>query len=187
MGNKETRNRLIEVTKRLLTEGNSLETLTARCISSEAGVNLAMINYCFKSKDELLKIAVEEIVAAEFNKYATVNSDNSTAKEQLRNVLYHVCKAMLKYSTLTRISIPYILLNEEISLPYDILPFIKKHYEGIKDETQCKVIAFHIVYTMQLIFYRSKDFYRYSGIDIDDELKMEEFLDSQLDLFLGNE
>jgi len=186
LGNKETRNRFIEVTKRLLMEGNSLETLTARHISSEAGVNLAMINYCFKSKDELLKIAVEEIVAAEFNKYVDIKSDNSTAKEQLRNILYHVCKAMLKYSSLTRISIPYIMLNEEISLPYDILPFIKKHYEGKKDETQCKVIAFHIVYTMQLIFYRSKDFYRYSGIDVDDEAMMEEFLDSQLDLFLGS-
>lgn len=187
MGNKETRNKLIKVTRRLLMEGNNLETLTARQISCEAGVNLAMINYCFKSKDELLKIAVEEIIAIEFSKYAETKADNYTAKEQLRNILIHVCKVMIKYSSLTKMSIPYILLNDEISLPYDILPFIKKHYDGKKDETQCKVIAFQMVYTMQLIYYRSKDFYRYSGIDVDDVLQMEEFLDSQLDLFLGGE
>lgn len=187
MGNKETRNKLIEATKHLLIEGSSLEALTARHISSEAGVNLAMINYCFKSKDELLKIAVEEIIAEEFSKYANVKSDNSTAKKQLKTTFYHVSKAMIKYRSLTKMSIPYILLNEDISLPYDILPFIIKHYEGKRDETQCKVIAFHIVYTMQLIFFRSRDFYKYSGINVEDEAKLEEFLDSQLDLFLEGE
>lgn len=52
-----TRTKLIETTKRLLTDGTPLESLTAHQISIEAGTNLAMINDCFKSKDELFNNA----------------------------------------------------------------------------------------------------------------------------------
>lgn len=128
MTNQDTRNKLIVTTKHLLTDGTPLETLTARQISNEAGTNLAMINYCFKSKDELLKIAVDEIIAEEFNQHSQMNYPDKSAKEQLRELLLHVYNAMIKYRELTKLSIPYLMLNDEISLPLDILPFIKMHF-----------------------------------------------------------
>ena len=185
MANQDTKNKLISTTKRLLTDGTSLETLTARQISKEAGTNLAMINYCFKSKDELLKIAVDEIVSEEFNQYSQLDYSDKTAKKQLRELLLHVCYAMIKYRELTKLSIPYLMLNDEISLPLDILPFIKTHFGQKKSESECRVIAFQIVYTMQLIFYRAEDFRKYSGIDITNEEQLQDFLDNQLNLFLG--
>lgn len=191
MNNKEkksiavtTKDKLIETTKQLLESGANPETLTARFISSKAEVNLAMINYCFQSKDELIKIAVDRIVAEEFQKYARIHSQEVAPKEQLKEILRYVCKAMIKYQSLTKLSIPYLLLNSEISLPYDILPFIKEHFGTKKTETECKVIAFHIVYALQLIFYRSEDFYKYCGINISEEEAMQVFLEEQLNFFL---
>jgi AcrR family transcriptional regulator len=185
MANQDTRKKLIETTKQLLTNGASLEAVTARQISSEAGTNLAMINYCFKSKDELIKIAVDEIVAEEFSQHSQPGFSDRSAKEQLREILLHVCNAMIKYRELTKLSIPYLMLNDVISLPLDILPFIKTHFGAKKGETECRVIAFQMVYTMQLIFYRADDFRKYAGIDITDPTQLLTFLDSQLDLFLG--
>ncbi|MFT8887614.1 MAG: TetR/AcrR family transcriptional regulator [Ethanoligenens sp.] len=185
MANQDTRNKLIATTKRLLTDGNPLEILTARQISNESGTNLAMINYCFKSKDELLKIAVDEIIAEEFNQHSQMESPDKSAKEQLREMLLHVCNSMIKYRELTKLSIPYLMLNDEISLPLDILPFIKTHFETKKNETECRVIAFQMIYTMQLIFYRADDFRKYCGIDITNEQQLQGFLDAQLNLFLG--
>lgn len=187
MASQDTRNKLIVATKGLLTDGTLLETLTARQISTVAGTNLAMINYCFKSKDELLKIAVNEIIAEEFNQYSRMDTPDISAKWQLRELLLHVCNAMIKYRELTQLSIPYLMLNDEISLPLDILPFIKAHFGVKKSETECRVIAFQMVYTMQLIFYRADDFRKYAGIDITNSLQLEEFLDSQLNLFLGGD
>ncbi|MFB6468867.1 TetR/AcrR family transcriptional regulator [Cytobacillus sp. Hz8] len=161
-----------------------LKALTARKISTETGTNLAMINYCFKSKDELLKIAVDEIIAEEFNQYSQLNSHNISAKEQLREILLHVCNAMIKYRELTRLSIPYLIMNDEISLPLDILPFIKEHFGVNKSEAECRVIAFQIVYTMQVIFYRNEDFRKYSGIDITNKVHLNNFINMQLNLFL---
>lgn len=185
MDNNTTRNKLIETTKQLLMNGTSYKEMTARQISTIAGTNLAMINYCFKSKDELLKIAVDQIVSEEFNQYATMESVNQSPKEQLRELLLHICKTMIKYQDLTKMSIPYLMLNDDITLPFEILPFIKNQLGTTKSETECRVIAFQIVYTFQLIFYRSDDFKKYSGIDITKEQQLVKFLDTQLNLFLG--
>lgn len=185
MANQDTGRKLIDTTKRLLTDGAPPDSLTARQISSEAGTNLAMINYYFKSKDALLKIAVDEIIVEEFNRYSRITTSGSSAKEQLRELLFHICNAMIKYRALTKLSIPYLMLNDEISLPLDILPFIRLHFGGAKSEADCRIIAFQMVYTMQLIFYRAEDFRKYCGIDIADEQQMGDFLDMQLNLFLG--
>ncbi|KAF5075733.1 TetR/AcrR family transcriptional regulator [Oscillibacter valericigenes] len=185
MTNQDTSRKLIDTTKRLLTDGTPLESLTARQISSEAETNLAMINYCFKSKDALLKIAVDEIIAEEFERHCHTVTLGSSAKEQLRELLLHICSAMIKYRELTKLSIPYLMLNDGISLPLDILPYIKMHFGATKSETDCRVIAFQMVYTMQLIFYRAEDFLKYSGINICDAQQMQNFLDMQLNLFLG--
>lgn len=185
MGNQDTKLKLIETTKNLLKKGISPNKLTARQISSEAGTNLAMINYCFKSKDELLKVAVEEIVAEEFSQYSGVDTSNLTAREQLRELLIHTSSITMKFRELTRASVPYIMLEDSISLPMDILPYIIKHFGSRKSETECRVIAFQLVYSMQLIFYRADDFLKYSGIDITDSKQMIDFIDMQLDLFMG--
>ncbi|MDD2955572.1 MAG: TetR/AcrR family transcriptional regulator [Oscillospiraceae bacterium] len=187
MDNQDTRTKLIETTKRMMTNGIPIKNLTARNISAEAEVNLAMINYCFKSKDELLKTAVGEIVLQEFNRYSHIGDSAKPAKDQLRDLLVHVCNIMVEYQELTKVSIPYFLLNDEIALPFDILPYIRMHYGERKSEAEIRVIAFHLVYTMQLVFYRAEDFKKYSGIDIGNKQQRDDFINTQLDLFLGGE
>lgn len=184
MGNQETRDRLIQATKHLLREGTQLESLTARKLSTEAGTNLAMINYCFKSKDELLKIAVDEIISEEFYDYAGEEEKEEPPKSRLEALLMHISGVMIKYHSLTKLSIPYLMLNDEITLPLDLLPYIRSHYGETRSEEECRVIAFQIVYSMQLIFYRADDFRKYSGIDIRNEIQMQKLLRFMLDTYL---
>jgi len=108
-------------------------------------------------------------------------------KEQLKEMLYNLCDITISFMQFTKISIPYILLQAEISLPLDVLPLIKEHFLNKKSETECRVIAYQMVSFMQLIFLRSEDFFKYSGIDI---LKIEQrkkLIDMQLNIFLGDE
>ncbi|CDM68404.1 TetR-family transcriptional regulator [Clostridium bornimense] len=182
----DTRKKLIETTKRMLINGIPYKNLTARQISKDAGTNLAMINYYFKSKEELVKISVDEIISEEFYQYSKIDL-SKPAKEQLKELLLHISTVIIKYRELTKLSIPYLILNDEISLPFDILPFIKTHFEDTKSDTECKVIAFQIVYMLQLIFYRADDFQKYSGIDIFNTQQLQDFLDIQLNIFLGDD
>ncbi len=185
MDNQDVKKKLIETTKNLLTSGTEVRAITARQISLEAGTNLAMINYYFKSKDELVKISVDEIISEEFYNNPRVDDTNMTAKEQLKQRLIDVTHAMIKYRELTKLSIPYMMLQDDITLPLEILPFITTHFGTQKSITECKIIAFQIIYTLQLIFYRAEDFYKYSGLNIRDEQQVDDFINSQLDQFLG--
>ncbi|WP_154666651.1 hypothetical protein [Intestinimonas massiliensis (ex Afouda et al. 2020)] len=94
---------------------------------------------------------------------------------------------MLKYRALTQASIPYLLLEEPISLPLDILPDLRAHFGPAKSEEACRLAAFGLVYTMQLAFYRGEEFQRYYGPEIYSDAGAAAFLDAQLDLFLGGE
>ena len=78
MAQQSTREKLPQAARRLLEEGVPPDELTTRRLTAEAGVNLSMINYCFHSKDALLKAAVDEIVAAEFRRHAGEAPPGST-------------------------------------------------------------------------------------------------------------
>ena len=186
MDNTETKNKLLETTKELLLTEQYPEKITARKIASAAGVNLAMINYCFSSKDELLKSAVDEIINAEFESISSQDLSKFTPEQALKKVLHYISQVTLKYEKLTRLSIPYVLLNAPIEIPYSLLPYIRNVVHGKKDEQFCKVAAYQLVSMMQLVFYRSDDFCKYSGINIHDNNELDNFIDNQVDLILGD-
>jgi len=58
--NENTSEQLILATIKLLSTREEVSQITARDIVAEAKTNLAMINYCFKSKEALL-IALRQL------------------------------------------------------------------------------------------------------------------------------
>ena len=187
MQSENTKSQLISTTKDLLLTAKNPEKITARQIASQANVNLAMINYCFGSKDELLKLAIDEIIAFEFKQFTIKGDGYLSPKEKLKMLLYHVSEVTIRYENITRLSVPYVLLNAPIEIPYGILPYIKEHFGNQKEEHVCKVLAYEIVSFMQIVFYRAKDFYKYSGINLQEPRELQRFIDNQLDLILGGE
>ncbi|MFR3370178.1 MAG: TetR/AcrR family transcriptional regulator, partial [Clostridioides difficile] len=82
---------------------------------------------------------------------------------------------------------PYILIQEEIVYPFEILPLIKAHYENQnnkKTEAEYRTIAYQITSFIQLLFLRSNAFFKYSGIDILNVEQRNGLIDFQLDLLL---
>lgn len=187
MKNDDTKEQLISATIKLLSTSEDVTKITARQIVSEAKTNLAMINYCFNSKETLMNIAIGRIITNSANNLKTINNNNLTPKEHLRKMLYNLCELTVSYSNFTQISIPYILLQDEISQPLDVLPIIKEHFGNKKNDTECRIIAYQMISFMQLVFLRSEDFFKYSGIDIFNVEQRNNFIDMQLNLFLGDE
>ena len=102
-------------------------------------------------------------------------------------LLYHVSEVTIRYESIARLSVPYALLNAPIEIPYGILPYIREHFGNQKEEQACKVLAYEIVSFMQIVFYRVKDFYQYSGINLQEPGQLQKFIDNQIDLILGDE
>jgi AcrR family transcriptional regulator len=187
MKNDDTREQLISATIVLLAASKDVTKITSRQIAAEAKTNLAMINYCFKSKEELMNIAIGRMISNSADSFRTINDDSISPREHLRKMLCNLCDITISYSQFTKISVPYILLQEEITHPYEVLPIIKKHFGSKKNDAECRVIAYQMISFMQLVFYRSEEFIKYSGINIYDAEQRNNLIDMQLNLFLGDE
>jgi AcrR family transcriptional regulator len=97
-----TRTRILEATVKLLYTAQPKE-LTTRRISREAQVNIAAINYHFRSKDELIDEAVRAATAEAFEKgKAVLHAPGKEPLERLREYLVGYSTGLVKFPALTR-------------------------------------------------------------------------------------
>ncbi|MFV0394594.1 MAG: hypothetical protein ACK5LC_09395 [Coprobacillaceae bacterium] len=189
--NNNTKQILLDTTKQLLLECEDVSSITARVIATKANVNLAMINYCYQSKDNLLSLATSEIIRNDFEKYDITKSDGLNTKEQLLELLVYISEVVMKYKEITQATIPHILLNAPITLPNRILPYIKECLINDNNDKKCRTIAFQIVTNLQIIFYRFSDYCEYIGVNINNEEEIineiRENISLNLDAFLGGD
>lgn len=175
---------LLEAAKELLQESEKPEDPTSREIAARAGTNAAMINYYFGSKEKLLSEAVDEILDLAAGIFHAPPEPSASPKERLRGILLEVCELMLKYQRYTRIYVPHILLEDDISQPLYVFPEIRAHFGGKRSDTECRIIAYQMISFLQLAFYRSDAFLRYAGMNLSESEACEALIDLELDLFL---
>ncbi|ULQ58793.1 TetR/AcrR family transcriptional regulator [Brucepastera parasyntrophica] len=157
---------LLNVTVKLLAKNRNLNKITARRIASEAGVNQAMINYYFTSKDALVSAAVDKLIAGRAAELEEIKKRNIPARQKLLEVLLKMSDITVEYSRYTKATMPYVLLEKEIEEPYYILPIVKECFGGKRTETECRIIAYQLTTFSQIVFYRSDGFKKYAGLDI---------------------
>lgn len=180
----ETKDKLLNGTVALLTTLTHPEKMTARQIAQEAGVNLAMINYCFKSKDELVHQAVELILAPYLTKLGELAEQEGSPKERLFRLLNYFCELSLKFKPYLALTVPYKLLQKDFSVPKEITALISEFYEERIPVQYSRVIALQLINFSELLLYRADDFEVYSGIDLMNPRQREQYLGFQIELFL---
>jgi AcrR family transcriptional regulator len=184
MPDESPRAALLKATVALLEEAEQPEKVTSRQIASRAGVNLAMINYYFGSKEALTFQAVSEILNAAAGVFQSPADPSKSPKERLRQVLGEICRIVVKYQRYTKLYIPHLLLEDEITLPQLVLPEIRDHFGAAKSEAECRIIAYEIISFSQLAFYRADAFKRYTGIDLTTEDAVVRLVDWELEQFM---
>ena len=175
---------LLKATIGLLEEAEQPEKVTSRQIASRAGVNLAMINYYYGSKEALTFQAVSKILDISAGIFQSSGNPSESPKERLRHIFIEICHIVVKYQRYTKLYVPHLLLEDEITLPQLILPEIRDHFGTRRSETECRMIAYEMISFLQLVFYRTDAFMRYTGIDLTKEGTAIELIDWELELFL---
>lgn len=162
MSRKETRKQLISATKALLMEPNP-EKITARQIAKRASVSLAMINYCFGTKDRLLNTAIEELISDRYRDLTIAEDSSLPVKERLLQSMTQFIQGVIQYEGLIRIAIPYLLREAPKKLPERILPYLREYYGSTKTEKELRLIAFEMMSAAQFVFYKYDDFSEFTG------------------------
>lgn len=162
----DVKEKLLKATVKLLQSEKEPESITAREIATAAGANLAMINYYYKSKDELVYLAVGELMREEIDAWVSDRAENMSAYQRLRQMLIALCDITVKYSQYTSLSAEYEIIKADIRLPQYILPLIREICGNERSEISMRITAYEIISVLQLVYLRAKDFWSYAGVNI---------------------
>ena len=182
-----TKKALLEAAEKLMTECSDPSEVTSRAITKEAGVNLAMINYCFGSREALLMAVYEEIQADAFRcnpSFAEIISGKLSPKEKLVEVHFESMKMMLKHHKFAKAISKYALLNREISGKRGSLRFIQEYFGDAKSEGECRLIAFELSSLHELAILRYEEIKKECGIDLTDDGQLRRYVTEHINMFL---
>jgi len=163
----DTKQLIIDTAKEMLDETSDIEKITLRDIAKRAGVSLGLINYHFKSKDNLFKVASGDVIARSIykcaQKYARSNMNPVAKLKVIVKELYNLSgdKKRLNYSFLSR-----EIMDENMQTPLYLIPILKEIFGEECDEMQMRILALQILYPIQVAGLNPEAFYMYSGIDI---------------------
>jgi len=185
----ESKEQILNSAVKLIQEGKEPADITVRDIAAEANVQLGLINYHFRTKDELMYQAVGVLRYKLASNIFTKDKDKS-AYIRFREMLIEICDMSVKYSQYMRFTVEYELTKAEIVVPQYIIPLIREIYAtssgaassgGNKiSETSIRIKAYEIISILQLIFFRAKDISNYLGFDVLDYDRMVEIIDTIL-------
>lgn len=114
--NASTEEKIKEAAKAVFTRKGFAATRT-RDIAEESGYNLALINYYFRSKENLFNIIMmEQLQAFVHSVLGIVNDPNTTLHQKLEILVSHYIDMLIKNPGL-----PFFLLNEVYNDPQKLL------------------------------------------------------------------
>ena len=182
-----TRNALLEAAGKLMVEKNDPSEVTSRAIAKEAQVNLAMINYCFGSREELLFEVFRSIREDTFENenFNIAFIEGSTPKENLIELYTESIRFMLKHYNFVKAITKFVLLNRRIDAERGSLAFIKEHFGDRKTDGECRMAAFEISSLHELAVLRYEELRDVCGIDLTDDVQLRKYVEGHINMFLG--
>jgi AcrR family transcriptional regulator len=178
----DAKEQILDATVKLLKDSKDPESITVRDIAVAAGVQLAMINYYFRSKDELLYQAVVVIRNKMAGDWLSAKGKDKEMNPYMRfrEMCIALCAMSVKYSKYIRLTVEYELTKAEIVSTQHTLPLIREICGDKRSETSIRITAYEIISTLQLIFFRAKDISAYLGFDVLEYDRMVEIIDTIL-------
>ena len=178
----DAKEQILDATVKLLSDAKDPAGITVRDIAAAAGVQLAMINYYFRSKDELLYQAVVVLRNKMAGDWLSAKGKDKETNPYMRfrEMCIALCGMSVKYAKYIRLTVEYELMKAEIISTQYTLPLIREICGDKRSETSIRITAYEIVSTLQLIFFRAKDISAYLGFDVLEYDRMVEIIDTIL-------
>ena len=179
---QDSRQLIIDAAKALLEVTEDVDKITVRQISKRAGVGIGLINYHFKSKDNLLSIAIGDIMAnAIWDFTYTDEYFNLEPIAKLKVMIKELCTLIGSNEKLIRFMLTREIMDGNMQTPLQIIPLLKEVFGDAKDDMQLRIIALQILHPLQVTGLNAPAFYIYSGIDLSSTEQRNGFIDMLID------
>ena len=174
-----TRKALLCAAKELMTGCSDSDEVTSRAIAAKAGVNLAMINYCYGSREVLLYEVFKELLADAQNaspELAKAVCSELAPRERVILIHYNMMRLMLSHFNYSNAITRYILLNRTGDVGMESLPCITEHFAGRKSEKECRLISFELSSLHELAVLRHEVLKLSCGLDLTDDEVLKDYV-----------
>ena len=182
-----TRNLLLQAAEKLMMNCNEPSEVTSRAIAKESGVNLAMINYCFGSREGLLyevfKKNLSDVQKNDVGFMKIMLSDISP-KEKLAELHFKMMSLMISNFKISQAVTKFILFNRNEDFGMESLPFIAEHFKGRKSMDESKLIALELTSLHELAVLRHETLKSSCDIDLTEDNTLKQYICQNVDRFL---
>lgn len=173
---EDTRQHIIDCVITCIKNGTTYEQLSMRNISKSAGVSLGLINYHFQSKDVLINIATEAMLAESVTRcQVKMALSNVTPEERLIAFILDLTDVFYENLDITKLYLTSSFNGGSLQSSLFIIPILREIFPSV-EEKSLKIKALQIVLPMQYAFIREDIFNPYMGIDesihVDDAKKI---------------
>jgi AcrR family transcriptional regulator len=182
ISDQDARNRIIKAAVGMLNEVTDVDKITVRQIAERANVGIGLINYHFKSKDNLLSIAIAEIMAKIATGFSTSgNYSDLQPIPKIKTMLKELYSFAERHEKLLQFSLAHGIVNGDMQTPLFLVPVLREIFGDSKDEIQLRIIALQILLPIQVTAICQSVFNFYSGIDLHNEVQRNNFIDTLVD------
>jgi len=175
--------KILQATIKLVTSGKTEQQITIREIASKAGVNLALVNYHYQSKENLLSQVVGTMMGDIIEKFIQDECANTDASLRLRNMLLATADAAFKYRNISKIAISLELKSGCENSCKMVIPLLREiFYE--RSESDLNIIAMQLMIPFHHIVLNPELYNRNLETDFFDEKKRGEKINQMIDCIL---
>jgi AcrR family transcriptional regulator len=179
-----TKQKIYQATLELITSGKNAESITTRQIAAKAGVNLALVNYYYQSKENLLSQVVGMMMGGIISQTIQNDSIQTDAKSRLRNILIATADAAFKHYNVCKIVLS-IELKQGCKNSCDmVMPLLKEIFKGYS-ESDLSIIALQLMLPFHHFFLEPELYNVYLNIDFFDEQQRRQKIDQMIDCILA--
>lgn len=176
--------KILEVVEQLLLDNKDLSKVTNREIASLAGVNSALINYYYHSKENLMRMAADKCMS-DIGATLFCQENPSPPSDRIKNMLKKFYKLCFQNTSLAEIKISSELKRGSIYTSQMLLPIFREHFGEMKSDMALKLLTFQLLFPLQFFFLNKEQFITYFGYDFGDFKMWDTVIDQLVDNIFG--
>ena len=181
-----TKQKLLDACDALITESDDPMKVTSRQIAAASGVQAAMINYCFGSREKLIyQVFMRKYEnALEDANVRKIVASRKSPKNKLKELHFIIARFLVRNYAFTKAITSFVLFERDLSKESFSYGLVKAHFAGKKSDTECRMISYELSTMLQLVLYRKDDMREHMGLDLEDECQLRKYIDMRVDLLL---
>jgi len=184
MGEKaEAKEKILETVIALLLDGQDASKVSNRKIASMAGVNSALINYYFQSKENLIGIAARECME-DIAGILKEHKEELCPADRIKQMLKKFIDFCFKNITIVEIFINSDLKQGSTYTSGMLLPLFKEHFGAAKTDLELKILTFQLLHPLQILFLNRSEYKIYLSCDLSNQIVRDNIIETLVDNLL---